>query len=180
MLYISPVAAACKNSCDASEGLVHFSSDSHSAPQAAMAWSTNASGAGGRGVDVAAARFGGRVAVGGGGLVGRVVGRVVAVGGCVGVRVTVAVAVFVGVRVGGARDGVASIDASVRFAATVASETVLAAEAAIGRSSTNDSLMKAQKTMTIMKMLMPHTHVAIDGTGFGLGIGGGGAVRLGV
>ncbi len=69
----------------------------------------------------------------------------------------------------------------------MASETVLAAEAAIRRFSTNDSLMKAQKTMTIMKMLMPHTHVAIGigfglriGIGFGLRIGGGEAVRLGV
>ena len=112
--------------------------------------------------------------------VGVLVGRVVAVGGGVGVRVTVAVAVFVGVRVGGARDGAASIAASVRFAAAVASETVLAAEAAIRRFSTNDTFMKAQKTMTIMKMLMPHTHLAIDGFGFGLVSGGGKAVRLGV
>ena len=96
-----------------------------------MAWSTNASGGGGRGVDVAAARFGGGVAVGGGGLVG----GGVADGPCVWVRVMVAVAVAVAVLVGvgvcGANDVASSMAASVRPAAAVASTAVAVAKLAV-------------------------------------------------
>ena len=174
MLYISPVAAACKNSCDASEGLVHFSSDSHSAPQAAMAWSTNASGAGGRGVDVAAARFGGGVAVGGGGLVGRVVADGCCGGGRVGVAVAVAVWLAVSVRVGvgvcGASDVASSIAASVRSAAAVASNAVAVAKLAVCRFKLSKIFSAIPVTMANIRQ-MPKTHAAICRLGLGVRTG---------